>query len=183
MDKILFLYKFIKSPRSVGSITPSSRFLARAMTKPVDWNNARYIVELGAGTGIITKYIEAMKHPDCKAVIFERDNEMRIRLERMYPSLYYRSNAVDLNHALSDLGIPHVDCILSGLPFANFPQDLRDQITEGVFKSLKPGGMFVTFQYSLQMKNQLTELFGDVKINYVPFNIPPAFVYYCTKPC
>ena len=66
IDKVIFLYKFIKSPKSIGSITPSSTFLAQAMIKPINWNDARAIVELGAGTGIFTRYIQQLKHPYCK---------------------------------------------------------------------------------------------------------------------
>lgn len=46
---------------------------------------------------------------------------------------------------VSEAGIHEVDCILSGLPFANFPQTLRDDILEGVVDTLKPGGVFVGF--------------------------------------
>lgn len=40
---------------------------------------------------------------------------------------------------------------------------------------------FVAFQYSLQMKNMLNNYFDKVTIDFVPLNMPPAFVYYCEK--
>jgi len=45
------------------------------MIKPIDWENTRSIVELGAGTGVFTRYVHELKHPHCKAVIFERDRD------------------------------------------------------------------------------------------------------------
>lgn len=181
LDKFLFLHKFVKSPRCIGSVTPSSIFLAQAVIKPIDWNNIRSIVELGAGTGVFTGYIQRLKHPDCKGIIFEQDSEMVHRLMQIYPRLNYRYYAEELYPVIQQLGLSEVDCILSGLPFMNFPQSLRDRILDGVVNSLKPGGLFIAFQYSLQMKNQLSKRFKKIDLGFVPLNIPPAFVYYCYK--
>lgn len=181
MGKFLFLYKFLTSPRSIGSITPSSRFLARAMVKPVDFSKAKAIAELGAGTGIFTSYLNQYKSNDCQVVVFEKDDKMRHQLEATYPELHYYNNASEIHQIASNLGTEGFDYILSGLPFANFPQELRDKIMDGVEKSLKPNGLFIAFQYSHQMKQQLTERFEQIDIDFVPFNIPPAFVYRCKK--
>ncbi|MED0678125.1 methyltransferase domain-containing protein [Aneurinibacillus thermoaerophilus] len=181
MGKLLFLYKFLSSPRSIGSVTPSSRFLARAMIKPIDFANAKAIAELGAGTGIFTEYLRENKRNDCKLVVFEKDDNMRNRLQNMYPDLSYYNNASDIYNVMRKLKIQNFDYILSGLPFANFPQELRDAIMDGVEKALKPGGLFIAFQYSQQMKRQLHKRFEQVDIDFVPLNIPPAFVYCCRK--
>jgi phospholipid N-methyltransferase len=181
MDKLLFLYKFLRSPKSIGSVTPSSRFLARAMVKPIDWTTAQNIAELGAGTGIFTRYLNQMKHPGCNVVVFERDDKMRERLKSLYPDLFYHDNAADIHSVMKQRHIEKFDYILSGLPFTNFPQELRDRIMEGVEESLKPGGIFIAFQYSLQMRKQLAEQFEQVDFDFVPLNIPPAFVYRCRK--
>lgn len=77
--------------------------------------------------------------------------------------------------------IEQLDCIISGLPFFNFPQAMRDQIVEQIHRSLRDGGMFVAFQYSKQMKQQLGEWFDIEEIKFVPMNVPPAFVYVCRK--
>lgn len=181
LDKIFFLHEFIKSPKTVGSITPSSSFLAQAMVQPVDWVNTRSIVELGAGTGVFTSCISELKHPQCKALIFEKDDRMRQRLTKHYPDLYYCDCAEELSRNIKELQLANVDCILSGLPFANFPNHLRHRILDNVINSLKPGGIFIAFQYSLQMKQQLEKRFSRVQIRFVALNIPPAFVYYCYK--
>jgi len=116
------------------------------MIKPIDWENTRSIV--GAGTGVFTRYVHELKHPHCKAVIFERDREMTRRLRWLYRGLHYRSRAEDLYPAIRQLGLSEVDCILSGLPFAVLPRSVRVQVLEGVVRSLKPGGLFIQFQYS-----------------------------------
>lgn len=180
-ERLTFFYNFLLAPGQVGSITPSSRALAKQMMKPIDWEKANTIVELGAGTGIFTKWIQEMKRPDATLVSFEKETTMRNRLEPLFPNVLFHEDAVDLGRVLSEAGLGKADCIISGLPFANFPQALRDQIMEQVITTLKPGGVFVAFQYSLQMKKQLLSEFDSVSVKMVPFNVPPAFVYVCHK--
>lgn len=57
-DRLQFLYKYIRSPKQVGSIVPSSKALIKKMIKPIDWTQVNTVVELGAGTGVITLGIE-----------------------------------------------------------------------------------------------------------------------------
>ncbi|MBG9566682.1 methyltransferase domain-containing protein [Brevibacillus agri] len=180
-DRLMFFYNFLQSPGQVGSITPSSRALAKQMMKPIDWSQAHTIVELGAGTGIFTTWIEQMKRPEATLVSFEKENKMREKLEQQFPNVLFHEDAVDLTRVLGEAGLGKADCIVSGLPFANFPQELRDQIMDEVYAALKPGGVFVTFQYSLQMKKQLSTVFENMTVKLVPLNLPPAFVYVCRK--
>jgi len=180
-ERLMFFCNFLQAPAQVGSITPSSRALAKQMMKPMDWERAGTIVELGAGTGIFTKRIDELKKPDATLICFEKENRMRSRLELLYPGVLFHEDAVELVRVLTEAGLGQADGIISGLPFANFPQQLRDQIMEQVYAALKPGGIFVAFQYSLQMKKQLQAVFSDVSVKLVPFNVPPAFVYVCRK--
>lgn len=180
-ERANFLYKFLQSPRNIGSLTPSSFYLAQAMIEPIDWKNTRAIVELGAGTGVFTRFIQQSKNPECLGIIFEQDKEMINYLMKLYPGFSYHSSAEELYTVIRQLGLSEVDHILSGLPFMNFPQGLRERILNDVILSLKPGGLFIQCQYSLQMKKQLSKRFTKVDIRFVPLNIPPAFVYYCYK--
>ncbi|WP_132943298.1 methyltransferase domain-containing protein [Tumebacillus sp. BK434] len=160
---------------------PSSRYLTRKMMAPVDWSRVRGVAELGAGTGVFTREIGRRLHPDAQAVVFEADAAMRRRLQAECPDLHYWGDATELTPALKQFGIGQLDVVFSGLPFANFEQDLRDKLLSEVVDSLQPGGLFIAFQYSLQMKKQLEERFASVKIGFVPMNVPPAFVYICQK--
>ncbi|WP_027365510.1 class I SAM-dependent methyltransferase [Desulfotruncus alcoholivorax] len=180
-EKILFLYKFIQSPKQVGSITPSSKYLAQAMLAPVNWSLIRTIVELGAGTGVFTKGIYQNVPRGCKVAIFEKDNDMRKILTAKYPTFRFCKDAQNLSREIGALGLSKVDCIISGLPFKLFSQDSRDRILDEVEHTLQEDGLFITFQYSLQMKKQLQSRFRNMDICFVPFNIPPAFVYICRK--
>ncbi|TCS95785.1 class I SAM-dependent methyltransferase [Hazenella coriacea] len=181
MKRVEFLIKFVQSPQTVGSITPSSSFLAKAILKPIEWQSIHSIVELGAGTGIFTGYIQKLKKPSCKTFIFENDPDLQKKLTVRFPDMNHYSNAQDLTHFISDSGLQSVDCIVSSLPFANFPGHLREHLLDEIQTILKPDGLFITYQYSLHMKKYIKERFKQVDIKFVLCNIPPAFVYICRQ--
>lgn len=180
-EKLLFLHKFLLHPKQVGSVTPSSPHLARAMVNAVPWERMGSVAELGAGTGPITKCIQEKLAPGAKFVMFEKEPQLRGDLKNKFPEFVCYPDVLQLQDSIRREGIYQVDCILSGLPFANFPQSVRSDILQQLDVSLKPGGMFVAFQYSLQMKKQFERMFNIQAIRYVPLNLPPAFVYVCRK--
>jgi phospholipid N-methyltransferase len=180
-NRAAFLYKFIQNPKEIGSIAPSSSFLTRKMLANLPWDTIDVLVELGAGTGVFTKFITDNKKESCQLLVIEQDYEMRKVLQTMYPGFYYGSKAEKLDRILQKYDLPQADCIVSGLPFAVFSESLRDDIMEKINCSLKPEGIFIAFQYSLQMRKTLKKYFSEVKIEFVSLNIPPAFVYYCKK--
>lgn len=179
---LLFFKKFILNPKNVGSVIPSSRFLANNMVAAAMWKQAENIVEIGSGTGAITKVIANRVKSECKVILFEKDEEMGQRLQRDFPQFIRESNALKLVSQLKKHNIQEVDYIFSGLPFYNFPQMMRSQLIQQCKEALKPGGKLIAFQYSLQMKKLLSEHFEILSISLVPLNIPPAFVYVCRKP-
>jgi len=90
-------------------------------------------------------------------------------------------SADQIQNYLNELGFKSAEVILSSLPLANFSKDLRTSILNNANKVLCPNGKYIQFQYSLQAKSQLKKLFANVKIKFTPLNIPPAFVYICSK--
>jgi len=176
-----FLYKFIQKPKEIGSVIPSSSFLTKKMLANLPWDNIETLVELGAGTGVFTKFITENKNESCQIFVIEQDTDMRKALQDKYPTFHYGAKAEKLDCLLQRYDLPQVDCIVSGLPFAAFSESLREKIMMAVNHSLKPGGIFVAFQYSLQMRKTLKKQFDEVIIGFVPLNMPPAFVYYCKK--
>ncbi|MFE6076464.1 class I SAM-dependent methyltransferase [Paenibacillus sp. NPDC057886] len=180
-DCLLFLRSFMRSPKNVGSIIPSSRFLANTMVKQAIWQENMAVAELGAGTGAITRYIQKNAHENTKVLLFEMDQTMRSILQNEYPNFNSHPNAATLMNTMRNEGIHELDYIFSGLPFFNFERTLRDTLIEQIHQALKPGGQFIAFQYSLQMKKQLSEKFIIEKIVFVPLNIPSAYAYVCRK--
>lgn len=180
-EKLWFLSTFLRAPGQIGSVTPSSKYLAKKMIQKVPWDQVRSVAELGAGTGAITKYIHAVASKDTKVLLFEKDKDMRKELSHRYKQYPCYVDATQLQFAIQYEQIEQLDCVISGLPFFNFPQDLRELILEQIIGSLKDDGLFIAFQYSKQMEKQFSKYLDIISLKFVPMNLPPAFVYICTK--
>ncbi|WP_258535772.1 class I SAM-dependent methyltransferase [Bacillus sp. 03113] len=180
-DKFLFLYKYMLSPMQIGSVTPSSKYLASKMLSSVDWDRGGAVAELGAGSGAVTKFIHRFNTGDATIVLFEKDAQYRRKLKFEFPNYLCFSDAENIRWDLQANQIEPLDAIISGLPFFNFENKLREQLLEEIDSSLKPDGQFIAFQYSLQMKKAIERRFEIEKISFVPWNLPPAFVYCCRK--
>lgn len=182
IDYVSFFEKFCKEPKKIGSIIPSSTFLTRKLLVPLPWNKIETIVELGSGTGVFTRFIA--KHKKLSSVLLiEYDNEMLAKLKSRYPYPYFHfgRNAEQLCELLTALNLSQVDCIVSGLPFFFFTKEMQEKIIMDVKKSLCQDGIFVAFQYSLQLKPLLIKNFSKVQVSFEFLNIPPAFIFHCKK--
>ena len=63
-DRLAFLKGFLRQPKGVGSVIPSSRFLERKMVRMAGVAQAESVIELGPGTGGTTRAIlAAMRRP------------------------------------------------------------------------------------------------------------------------
>lgn len=180
-ERAQFLEKFFRSPRTVGSVIPSSHFLVNAMMRSIQWDQVRSIAELGAGTGVFTRAIAQRSRPETRVLVFEHDSDMRARLQAKFPRFHHRDDALQLTTAAQSTGVTSLDCVVSGLPLALFASDMRALLMDQVVSILNPGGLFIQFQYSLQMLSELRRRFGRVHVGVVPLNLPPAFVYVCQK--
>lgn len=182
MQEMWTLFRnFVSSPGSVGSVMPSSRYLVAAMISRVDWANTDSVVELGAGTGVITRAIEKSRSQGSRFSCFERDDDMRSELQKHYRGVDFYPDAFLLRESLGLNETCGLDCVISGLPFANFHRHAREKLLRDIYASLNPGGVFLAFQYSRILHPWLVSAYGELESQRVWANIPPAFVYFCRK--
>ena len=93
-ERCLFLKDFLLHPSRIGSITPSSSQLTRKMLSGLPWEELNTIVELGAGTGVFTKYVMEHRKPDSRFLVIEQDTLMRRLLMKQFPqALFGTQNA------------------------------------------------------------------------------------------
>jgi phospholipid N-methyltransferase len=177
----VFLKRFVRKPTQVGSVVPSSPFLTKAMMNKIKWDEARYVAELGAGTGVFTRAIVRSLNPDGKVFVFEIDTALKTMIENEHPDLPIYGDATELRRIIDGQGISQLDYVVSSLPFAVLPPKVTASILDAVDKSLKPGGKLIAYQYSKHMKNYFEKRFENVRLSFVLYNVPPAFVYECTK--
>jgi phospholipid N-methyltransferase len=148
------------------------------MLKKVDFANARTIVELGSGTGVITREILKRAHVDAEVIAFEIHAPfVRMLNELRHPRLKLVAKPAQqlTKH------VPQADVVISSLPLMAFKEKDVTAIISQVKKALRPGGQFVQFQYGLKSYALLKKEFSKVGLGFTPLNIPPAFVYRCKK--
>lgn len=182
MQWIEFLNRFVRTPRQVGSVTPSSVFLARTIVGSVPWERCEVIVELGAGTGVITRAIQAQRRSGSRFHVFEVDPEFRQTLTRELPDASVHGDAMDLASVLGTAGDAEADAIISCLPLTLMREEERLRLFASIGSVMAPDGIFVAFQYTPLLVPVLKRHFRTVEMRFAPLNVPPAFVYSCEQP-
>ena len=175
--------RLIRSIKTSGTITPSSKVLIDSLLGPINFSIARCIVELGPGNGCVTRALLDKMRPDSLLVCFEVNQEFISELQALNdPRLWIVNRcASSIREALEDLGIEEVDHVISSLPLALIDGSLREDILSSVDSNLRTGGRFMQYQYSLRNYSDLKSIFSKVKLDFTLRNMPPAIVYECTK--
>ena len=179
-----FIKQFWKDKKMIGSIIPSSKFLAAKMLNHIPFKNIKLIIELGPGTGIFTEKIIQKLDSTTQLIVLELNKEFYKELKEniSLPNVHIKEASADkIGEIMLELGFKKADIIISSLPLANFSVKLRNSILEVVKESLNDNGSFIQFQYSLNAYKSLKKLFPTVKLDYTVLNFPPAFVYTCSK--
>lgn len=189
-DNALFLGKFLTNitrGNPIASIAPSSRWLSRTTVRNIDFERAEAMVELGAGTGPITRVLAERARPGCRVIVVERDPDfVRLLHDRFGHQDGFEIVEGDASHLapiLAERDIGQVDHVISGLPVPSFPRALQNDLMEQVRLVLRPEGTY----------NQITEFplvywplyrrfFHSVQFVFEPRNIPPSGAYICRGP-
>lgn len=183
-EKLLFFSTFVKHPMEVGSVVPSSKFLIEELMKNIDFENAKYIVEYGPGTGCITLQILKRARKDAKILCFETNRKFYNYLKKNITdkrAIMINDSAENIKKYLKKLDIPEVDYIVSAMPFSTLPKRKKSIIIEETKNTLENKDKFILYQYTNGLNSLLKEYFRNVKTTFVPLNIPPSFVYICEK--
>lgn len=180
-DWWLFFRKFLRHGTSVASVTPSSPWLARALIEGIDFDQARCVIELGAGTGPVTAELLRRARGRCRVIVIDRDRDFCRRLRQRFPEAeVVFADACALDHILDKRGIDRADHIISGLPLPSFPASVRDRLLESIGRRLGPRGTLrqVTVMPWVYFK-LYCRYFTEVKFRFVGMNLPPGGVYVC----
>ncbi|HMF19964.1 MAG TPA: methyltransferase domain-containing protein [Gemmataceae bacterium] len=150
-----FFGQFRRHYFTTGSIMPSSRALARALTGPMRRRTGpARILEVGPGTGAVTAEILRLLRPGDWLDIVEINEHFVAVLEKRFaqePLWHSRQNQVRLIHSpLQEVAGEGVyDHMISGLPLNNFPLALVRDIFQSYQRLLKANGVLSYFEYLL----------------------------------
>jgi phosphatidylethanolamine/phosphatidyl-N-methylethanolamine N-methyltransferase len=186
----LFLKRWLRRPFAVGAVVPSGRLLAEAMARTTFAEmkgREGHVIELGAGTGEVTKALLAAGIPADRLALVERDPELASFLRRHFSGpRIVEGDAARLTRILSEQGIGSVSAVVSSLPLLSLPADIVRGIVEGVFDALPRGGALVQFTYGPAQPvprslSQALRLVGT-RGPRIWRNMPPAVVWTFRRP-
>jgi phospholipid N-methyltransferase len=193
-----FFRESLKSLSVTASLFPSSRFLASALLRPIDFDRARVIVELGMGTGAITTEILLRMAPGSVLFAIEVNPAFIAHVRsKVHDSRFIpiSGRAESLGSILGKRGIRRVDAVVSSLGLTSMAHDQRSSIVGQAAGHLHENGVLTQYQYlsanvkpnwvrALGLKGFAEEsflrgYFREVHSERVIWNIPPATVYTC----
>jgi len=180
-----FFRGFLKDPRQVGSVIPSSRFMERKIIEFSELDDARVVVELGPGTGGTTRALLRAMRPDARLLAIDLDSRFTAIVAAIDdPRLIaHTGSAADLGAVLKQHGLLAADVVISGIPFSTMPAEIGSAILQGVYDSLADNGRFVAYQFRAEVARLADPVFGDSRrAAPVPLNIPPMRIWQWTKP-
>ncbi len=177
----LFMWQLVRHPKTISAIAPSSKGLARQMVAEITPDTGR-VVEIGAGTGVITRQILAAGVKPEDLTIVEMNPKFCATLKKQFPAC----NVLEMDaQNLGDLPLKNVGMVISGLPLLSIPEPVQHNIIKGAFSLMGAGGKYVQFTYGPK-----PPIAPDVRaanhlewrtLKKIWLNLPPAMPYVFTQ--
>lgn len=178
--KRLFFKRFLQRGKGVASLVPSSASLARAVCGPLTDQRPMTVLELGAGTGAITREALRRLHPQSRLIAVEIDPEFaRVLRESCPRAEVVEADAAELAGVLASMGVARVDAVLNGLPMPSLPRPLVGRVLSAVAAvtdERTPVSQITVMP--LVYLPLYRKWFREVRFEWVVANFPPAGVYH-----
>jgi len=179
---LLFWGRSLRNPRQICSLFPSSPFVGRAMTEAIVSRPAPHVIELGAGTGAVTRQLIRNGVREDNLTLVELDPALGSHLRRSFPRVDVMvAPAQELAQLWREHEGPRVGAIVSTLPMRLFPKPMIRSIMKSSFQVLAPGGVFLQFTYreSSPVPLRLARALGlrAQRRCLVWANLPPAAIW------
>lgn len=183
-DELRFFKGWIDKPKAVGSIVPTSSVTARRMASVINPSSGLPVLELGPGTGVITKAILARGVRPENLYSVEYSADFVAHLHRHYPGVnIIQGDAFDLDRTLgAGKGIVF-DSVVSGVPLLNFPVSQRIRYVEDLLGRIPRGRPIVQLTYG--PLSPVPAGRGDYTVRHFDFvlrNIPPTQLWIYSRP-
>ncbi len=161
------------------------------MVQHAELKGATAVLEYGPGTGVFTSRILRELGPQSKFAAIEINPRLASIFRAAHSGVTLFEDSVENVRAICDsMQIVTVDCVISGLPWAFFPESLQIRFLDQMMRVLKPGGQFITFGYLQSLALPAARRFASLlpvyfksvsRSSVVWLNVPPAFVYRCRR--
>lgn len=192
----VFAIEAVTDFRTVAAVAPSSRYLTRAMLEPLPLNRARVVVELGAGTGVMTRALLDALSGDSILFAFEINSRFFRYLESNLSDsrlVLVNADVEQFGQELRRRGSHRVEAVVSSIALGYMSDQQRHNLLSQVTAFLDHKGVLTQYQYihGLQFGGRrfcrfdatalLRRYFRSVQRKTAWCNLPPAFVFACQK--
>ena len=175
----VFFQGFLEHPKMVGSIIPSSKSTIGKMLAPVKWDECKLFVEYGPGVGTFCRPVLDRLPRGGELVVIDTNPlyidylKKTIGDSRFHPVL---GSAADVEEIVRSLGHEQADYVLSGLPFSTLPEGVGPAIAAATYRVVRPGGAFLTYQFSTTARDLTARHFERVDTGMTWLNVPPCLL-------
>lgn len=184
-ENIQFLQAFLKNPAKVGAIAPSSPELAAEMLQGIHPDDHNIVLELGVGTGAITKFLRDIVPSKDSYLGLELDPDLVKTLNQNFPDMnIVCGNAAECYSIHKESGLGKVRYLVCCLPFVSLPRSVSDSVLTEIQKFMDEGCELRIFQYAhgyylppaIKLRESLKRRYGKSRRSpLVLKNVPPAF--------
>ncbi|TPW26471.1 phospholipid N-methyltransferase PmtA [Pararhizobium mangrovi] len=175
-EQIRFLKGWMGDAKAVGAIAPTSPITARRMASVTDPSSGLPVLELGAGTGAVTKAILERGIAPENLVSVETSADFMRDLRTRFPRVrFVEGDAFDLDGIERATGMGRFDSVVSAIPLLNLPNDRRLKLIESLLDRMAPGRPIVQICYGAKSPIPAENADFDVRpLDWIVRNIPPA---------
>lgn len=176
---LLFLRSAVSNPRRIGAVLPSSSGLGRLMCRHVELDPGGAILEVGAGTGVVTAALLEAGVPRDRLYVIELDKRLHRYLQNRFPGVtVLRGDAAEAADLLPIHRVGSISTVVSSLPISTMAFEVQQAITDAAFAVLKPGGSLIQYTYSPfpPMPRERLGIEGRC-VGRIFRNVPPAAVW------
>lgn len=176
----VFLLDFLRRPKEVASVIPSSRFVERRLIREAQIGRAKTVVELGPGTGGTSRAFLKSMSDSARLLCIEINPRFahHLRKEITDPRvIIHEGDARNLQEILTQHNLNAPDAVLSGIPFSTLPEEVGLGIIQSVHDCLAPHGRFVAYQVRDRVAILGKRVFGTPKSSTELLNVPPTRIF------
>ncbi|MDO1580766.1 phospholipid N-methyltransferase PmtA [Rhizobium oryzicola] len=183
-EEIRFFKGWMDGPKRVGAILPTSGVTARRMASVINPQSGLPVLELGPGTGIITKAILERGVAPEKLVSIEFSTDFYQHLVKTFHSVrFINGDAFDLQNTLGDFKDSQFDAVISAIPLLSFPMERRIALLEDLLNRMPHGRPVMQITYGpVSPIIAQPDRYRIKHYDFVVRNIPPAQLWTYARP-
>jgi phosphatidylethanolamine/phosphatidyl-N-methylethanolamine N-methyltransferase len=174
---------WMKNPREVASVCPSSRVLTSFIAHRPIIGDAEVIVDLGPANGETTRELLSQMKPRATLVAVEKNEQLAQSLDQIQDDrlIAIHDDASNLSCLLSRYHVGRPKVIVSGIPFSSLESDKAERIVQSIHDLLQPSGQFIAYQCRDTLAKYAKRYFSNPEVTRIWRNVPPLRVFVWTK--